>query len=273
MLASRPAAGNAQLPSPTSKSRNIRPLTLRAYPSSSSSSSSVSPQLSPAAGSATKTNLFACPLPFTVNHENKNKPQPSRGSSPRGPTMDPDSQASQNQRRIELQSPEDLAYLISNVRKAATAHLEEALPRIEGQREDRLREDIAALVNQVRYAMLISKNMGVYFLLISLYALLSLFFVRFVAARCCALLRVAIFGFFLFFFLSLFCDSCARARGMSMRNTCIPEISLVSAFYTCLQIFPLSSTNSDRSQHRCSVQWLTGGECSVHRSNLPPLLR
>ncbi|KAG6139417.1 hypothetical protein E4U27_001270 [Claviceps purpurea] len=62
--------------------------------------------------------------------------------------MDPDSQASQNQRRIELQSPEDLAYLISNVRKAATAHLEEALPRIEGQREDRLREDIAALVNQ-----------------------------------------------------------------------------------------------------------------------------
>ncbi|KAG6084045.1 hypothetical protein E4U15_001762 [Claviceps sp. LM218 group G6] len=62
--------------------------------------------------------------------------------------MDPDSQASQSQRRIELQSPEDLAYLISNVRKAATAHLEEALPRIEGQREDKLREDIAALVNQ-----------------------------------------------------------------------------------------------------------------------------
>lgn len=116
--------------------------------------------------------------------------------------MDPDSQASQNQRRIELQSPEDLAYLISNVRKAATAHLEEALPRIEGQREDRLREDIAALVNQVRYAMLISKNMGISFLLISLYALLYLFFVRFVAARC--------YFRFLPFSPSLFYDTCAR---------------------------------------------------------------
>lgn len=62
--------------------------------------------------------------------------------------MDPDSQASQVQRRIELQSPEDLAYLIANVRKAATAHLDEALPRIEGQREDKLRDEIAALVNQ-----------------------------------------------------------------------------------------------------------------------------
>ncbi|QPG94189.1 hypothetical protein C2857_005324 [Epichloe festucae Fl1] len=59
--------------------------------------------------------------------------------------MDPDSQASQVQRRIELQSPEDLAYLIANVRKAATAHLDEALPRIEGQREDKLRDEIAAL--------------------------------------------------------------------------------------------------------------------------------
>ncbi|KAG5925709.1 hypothetical protein E4U53_003248 [Claviceps sorghi] len=62
--------------------------------------------------------------------------------------MDPDSQALQAQRRIELQSPEDLAYLISNVRKAATAHLDEALPRIDGQREDKLREEIATLVNQ-----------------------------------------------------------------------------------------------------------------------------
>ncbi|KAG6021358.1 hypothetical protein E4U41_002508, partial [Claviceps citrina] len=62
--------------------------------------------------------------------------------------MDPDSQSSQLQRRIELQSPEDLAYLISNVRKAATAHLDEALPRIDGQREDKLREEVAALVNR-----------------------------------------------------------------------------------------------------------------------------
>ncbi|KAG6016875.1 hypothetical protein E4U43_002887, partial [Claviceps pusilla] len=62
--------------------------------------------------------------------------------------MDPDSQASQTQRRIELQSPEDLAYLISNVRKAATAHLDEALPRIDGQGEDKMREEISALVNQ-----------------------------------------------------------------------------------------------------------------------------
>ncbi|KAG5984244.1 hypothetical protein E4U55_005515 [Claviceps digitariae] len=62
--------------------------------------------------------------------------------------MDPDSQASQTQRRIELQSPEDLAYLISNVRKAATAHLDEALPRMDGQGEDKMREEISALVNQ-----------------------------------------------------------------------------------------------------------------------------
>lgn len=100
--------------------------------------------------------------------------------------MDPDSQASQNQRRIELQSPEDLAYLISNVRKAATAHLEEALPRIEGQREDRLREDIAALVNQVRYAMLVSEKIWVFLFcsVVCVCALLSLFFVLFISARC-----------------------------------------------------------------------------------------
>ncbi|KAK2591599.1 hypothetical protein QQS21_010696 [Conoideocrella luteorostrata] len=68
--------------------------------------------------------------------------------------MDPDSQASQAQRRIELQSPEDLAYLIANVRKAATAHLYEALPKIDGQNdEDKLREHIGTLINQVKHTL------------------------------------------------------------------------------------------------------------------------
>lgn len=65
--------------------------------------------------------------------------------------MDSESVVAQVQRRIELQSPEDLAYLITNVRNAATEHLNEAFPPVEGaDGEDELRNQIEALVNEVR---------------------------------------------------------------------------------------------------------------------------
>ncbi|KAM0246900.1 hypothetical protein ACHAQJ_010039 [Trichoderma viride] len=64
--------------------------------------------------------------------------------------MDSDSVVSQVQRKIELQSPEDLAYLITNVRNAAIEHLNEAFPPVEGTDggEDELRNQIEALVNE-----------------------------------------------------------------------------------------------------------------------------
>lgn len=51
------------------------------------------------------------------------------------------------QRRIELQTNEDLTYLIGNVRRAAAARLNEAFPVVEG--EDELREHIESLVDEV----------------------------------------------------------------------------------------------------------------------------
>ncbi|RFU72537.1 hypothetical protein TARUN_9722 [Trichoderma arundinaceum] len=64
--------------------------------------------------------------------------------------MDSESVVSQVQRKIELQSPEDLAYLITNVRNAAIEHLNEAFPPVEGPdgEEDELRNQIEALVNE-----------------------------------------------------------------------------------------------------------------------------
>lgn len=65
--------------------------------------------------------------------------------------MDSESVVSQVQRRIELQSPEDLTYLITNVRNAAAARLNEAFPHVDGHEgEDELRNQIEALVNDVR---------------------------------------------------------------------------------------------------------------------------
>lgn len=62
--------------------------------------------------------------------------------------MDDDAQL---QRRIELQDHQDLAYLLSNVRDAATARINEAFPQIAGQTgKDDLRTQIEALVNDVR---------------------------------------------------------------------------------------------------------------------------
>ncbi|GFP54933.1 hypothetical protein ACSS6W_002833 [Trichoderma asperelloides] len=64
--------------------------------------------------------------------------------------MDSDSVVSQVQRKIELQSPDDLAYLITNVRNAAIEHLNEAFPLVEGADggEDELRNQIELLVNE-----------------------------------------------------------------------------------------------------------------------------
>jgi kinetochor protein Mis14/NSL1 len=54
-------------------------------------------------------------------------------------------------RKIELQTPEDLAYLIGNVQRAAQNRLDEAFPPVAGaDGEDELRTQIEALVNEVR---------------------------------------------------------------------------------------------------------------------------
>lgn len=64
--------------------------------------------------------------------------------------MASESIVSQVQRKIELQSPDDLTYLITNVRNAAAARLNEAFPHLEGDDgEDDLRTQIEALVNEV----------------------------------------------------------------------------------------------------------------------------
>ncbi|KAM0452107.1 hypothetical protein ACHAPV_009624 [Trichoderma viride] len=63
--------------------------------------------------------------------------------------MDSESVVSQVQRKIELQSPDDLAYLITNVRNAAIEHLNEAFPPVESDGgEDELRNQIELLVNE-----------------------------------------------------------------------------------------------------------------------------
>lgn len=55
-------------------------------------------------------------------------------------------------RKIELQSPEDLTYLINNARRAAAEHIQAAFPPVEdanGQEEDELRVRIEKLVEEV----------------------------------------------------------------------------------------------------------------------------
>lgn len=56
-------------------------------------------------------------------------------------------------RKIELQAPDDLAYLLANVRRAAAARLDEAFPPVEGANAggegDELRTRIEELVNEV----------------------------------------------------------------------------------------------------------------------------
>ncbi|KAI0015826.1 hypothetical protein F4780DRAFT_785883 [Xylariomycetidae sp. FL0641] len=65
--------------------------------------------------------------------------------------MDSSAAAPQQQRKIELQSPEDLAYLLANVRRAGQARLDEAFPPVAqgetGGPDDELRTRIEELVN------------------------------------------------------------------------------------------------------------------------------
>ncbi|KAI0542618.1 hypothetical protein GGR58DRAFT_453031 [Xylaria digitata] len=51
-------------------------------------------------------------------------------------------------RKIELQVPEDLAYLVANVRRAAAARIDEAFPPVDDSSEDELRTRIEELVNE-----------------------------------------------------------------------------------------------------------------------------
>ncbi|KAI1817042.1 hypothetical protein GGS20DRAFT_121653 [Poronia punctata] len=51
-------------------------------------------------------------------------------------------------RKIELQSPEDLAYLVGNVRRAAAARIDEAFPPVDDETEDELRSRIEELVDE-----------------------------------------------------------------------------------------------------------------------------
>ena len=50
-------------------------------------------------------------------------------------------------RKIELQSPDDLQYLVSNVRRAANEKIDKDLPPIEG--EDKMRQRVEELVHNV----------------------------------------------------------------------------------------------------------------------------
>lgn len=70
--------------------------------------------------------------------------------------MDSESVVSQVQRKIELQSPDDLTFLIANVRRAAAERLNEAFPVVEGNDgEDELRNQIEKLVNEVKTPLLL----------------------------------------------------------------------------------------------------------------------
>lgn len=55
-------------------------------------------------------------------------------------------------RKIELQTPDDLSYLIANVRRAARERIDEAFPPVnrDDGGDDELRVRIEALVEEVR---------------------------------------------------------------------------------------------------------------------------
>lgn len=76
--------------------------------------------------------------------------------------MDADSST---QRHIELQSSEDLAYLLSNVRRAAKDHLDEAFPPVEGNagEGDDLRIQIERYVNDVRLRSVLTCQFSIQF--------------------------------------------------------------------------------------------------------------
>lgn len=76
--------------------------------------------------------------------------------------MEASSSATAAHRKIELQSPEDLAYLVNNVRRAATESVAAAFPPVEGAAaaaaggatKDDLHLRIEELVNEVGSSIL-----------------------------------------------------------------------------------------------------------------------
>lgn len=52
-------------------------------------------------------------------------------------------------RKIELQSPEDLRYLVDTARRAANEKIDRALPQMNGETEDALRARVDELVHEV----------------------------------------------------------------------------------------------------------------------------
>jgi kinetochor protein Mis14/NSL1 len=53
------------------------------------------------------------------------------------------------QRKIELQSVDDLQYLVSNIRRAANEKIDKDWPPIEGEDEDPMRKRVEELVHGV----------------------------------------------------------------------------------------------------------------------------
>jgi hypothetical protein len=54
------------------------------------------------------------------------------------------------QRKIELQSIEDLQFLVGNIRRGANEKIDQALPTIEGEGEDAMRKRVEEDVHDVR---------------------------------------------------------------------------------------------------------------------------
>lgn len=58
----------------------------------------------------------------------------------------------ENQRKIELQSPEDLRYLINNAKRAASEKIDRAFPPMANQGEDAMKIRVQELVDEVSYS-------------------------------------------------------------------------------------------------------------------------
>jgi kinetochor protein Mis14/NSL1 len=63
-------------------------------------------------------------------------------------------------RKIELQSPDDLQYLIANVRRAAHEKIDRDLPPIEG--EDKMRRRVEELVQEVCFTPFFVPRSAIY---------------------------------------------------------------------------------------------------------------
>lgn len=56
---------------------------------------------------------------------------------------------SESQRKVELQSPEDLRYLINNAKRAASEKIDRAFPPMPNQGEDAMKIRVQELVDEV----------------------------------------------------------------------------------------------------------------------------